>query len=107
MSKFGMAALSLVSVTAPVIAQTATLQKALDLGSVLGSEMACSLEIDQNAVKAWIDKNVQTSDMRFAGTLNLTTAGTAAQVKEMSAAQREAHCTQVRRVARANKFIGE
>ena len=90
---------------APARAQMESMAKAVSLGSVLGAEKACSLKINQKAVEAWIEKNVRASDMEFASSLNMMTAGTAAEIKDMSPAQVAAHCAQTRRVARANKFI--
>jgi len=83
------------------------MERAGSLGSVLGSEKACSLKFDQKAIEAWIEKNVKANDMEFAGMLNLMAAGTTQEIKDMSAAQKAAHCTQIRRVAKANKFIAE
>ena len=94
-------------VVSPAFAHADSLEAASSLGNVLGSEKGCDLKINQKAVEAWIEKNVRANDMEFTGMLNLMTMGTTQQVKDMSAAQKAAHCTQVRRVARANKFISE
>lgn len=98
-------ALALCGLGGPAAAQMDSMQKAASLGSVLGAEKACRLQLNQKAVDAWIEKNVRADDMDFAGTLSLMTAGTVAEIKEMSPMQVAAHCTQTRRVARANKFI--
>ncbi|MGE0758874.1 MAG: hypothetical protein AB7O38_17765 [Pirellulaceae bacterium] len=70
-------------------------------------EKACGLKFDQKAIEVWIERNVKASDMEFAGSINLMTMGTMQDIKDMSAAQKAALCTQIRRIAKANKFIAD
>ncbi|MDP2358632.1 MAG: signal recognition particle [Beijerinckiaceae bacterium] len=88
-------------VTAPAQASTV----AMNLGSVLGSEVACGLKFDQAAIARFIESRVKPSDMGFAGMLNLMTIGARAEIDDMTASQKTAHCTQIRRVARSYKLI--
>lgn len=76
-----------------------SMQSAMDLGSVLGSEDACKLTYDQAAISAWIDANVRADDMSFASTLNMTTTGSRMQVGEMTESSLTAHCRQIERTA--------
>lgn len=76
-----------------------------ELGSVLASESICELSYDPNAIAAFIEKRVKADDISFASTLRAMTAGQEFQMRNMSPSAKAAHCTQIRRVARANGFI--
>jgi hypothetical protein len=78
---------------------------ALDLGTVIGSERACGLTFDQAAIAAFIEKKVAATDMEFMTTMNNSASMAEIDVKEFSASQRTAHCTQIARVAKSNGFI--
>lgn len=80
---------------------------AMELGSVLASEEACSLTFDQAAIERFIEGNVAPDDMGFASTLQMMTEGTRYQIGSMSISAKTAHCSQIRRVARANGFIAD
>jgi hypothetical protein len=95
------------AIACPAAAQFKSMQIASALGSVLGSEKGCGLKYDQAAIEAYIEKNVSASDMEFVGTLGMMTEVTASDIEKMSLSQKTAHCAQIRRVARANKFIAE
>jgi hypothetical protein len=77
----------------------------LELGDMLGSETACGLTYDQDAIQNFIVKHVDPNDMGFAPSLLSLTAGTKALIGEMSASSLTAHCTQIRRVAKHYGFI--
>ncbi|MGP4725549.1 signal recognition particle [Agrobacterium deltaense] len=78
---------------------------ALQLGTVLAAEDFCGLTYDQEMIAAYIEKNVSADDMGFASLLQLMTAGKQSAQKGMTASAKAAHCTQIRRTAKANAFI--
>jgi len=80
-------------------------QVALELGTVLAAEDFCGLSYDQEMIASYIEKNVAADDMGFPSTLQLLTAGKQSEHKNMSATAKAAHCTQIRRAAKANGFI--
>lgn len=80
---------------------------ASNLGTVLASEEFCGLSYEQDAIAAFIEQNVNASDMGFASILQLMTDGHAYSLKELSPSARTAHCTQIRRVAKSYGFISE
>ncbi len=93
---FGLA----VFLAAPAAAQTmASMQSATELGTVIGSEQACGLTLDQAGIEAWIAANVAEDDMSFASTLNMMVQGTAFQIEEMTQSAKTAHCAAVKRSA--------
>ncbi|MEW6121648.1 MAG: signal recognition particle [Pseudomonadota bacterium] len=92
------------SLATPAAAQ-GSMEVAMQLGSVLASEGPCNLTYDQAAIEAFIEKKVKATDLDFAGTLALMTAGQEVQIKDMSKSALTAHCAQVRRSAKAYKFI--
>lgn len=77
---------------------------AMNLGNVLASENACGLSYDQSAIAAFIEKNVEADDMGFPSTLQLMTVGAEVGLKDMSQSEVTAHCTQIRRLAKAYGF---
>lgn len=87
------------------VAQVESLRVASDLGSVLGAEAGCGLKYDQAAIKAYVDAKVKPDDMQFPTLLRTMSQGSAVQLKSMSESEKTAYCTQVKRVAIANKFI--
>lgn len=78
---------------------------AMELGSVLASEEACSLTFDQAAIERFIEAKVAADDMGFASMLQTMTEGNRFQIGSMSTSAKTAHCAQIRRVARANGFV--
>ena len=84
-----------------------TTKLAIELSAIIGSADACELEIDTDAVAAFIEKEVPAEDMGFIGELNLMTDGTRYNVGEMGELQRKIHCMQVRRAAKANGLAKE
>lgn len=97
-------AMVVIAVATPAAAQS-SMEVAMQLGSVLASEEPCNLTYDQAAIEAFIDKKVKATDLDFAGTLVMMTKGQEFQIKSMSKSALTAHCTQVRRTAKAFKFI--
>jgi hypothetical protein len=78
---------------------------ALSLGTMIGSEEGCGLAFDQKAIEAYIEKNVASDDMAFAANLNVFVNGIQRKIGQMTASQKTAHCAQVTRVAKANGFV--
>lgn len=90
---------------APAIADS--MSTAVALGSVLASEELCGLSYNQDAITAYIDKNVKEDDMQFPSTLQMMTEGSKFQLQEMGKSQLTAHCAQIKRVAKRYGFTTE
>lgn len=88
----------------PVFAESSFIV-ANNLGSLLASEKYCGLTYKPEAIAAYIEKNVKADDMGFSGMLSLMTDGASLGFEEFSETRKVAHCTQSRRVAKANSFI--
>jgi hypothetical protein len=91
--------------TSSSVAQLESLALANDLGDVLASEEVCGLSYKPVAIERFIAEKVKAEDMGFTNALNTMTRGKRRQFQEMSASQKTAHCTQIRRVARSYGFI--
>lgn len=100
-------ALVAVAISMPKLAfgQVDSMELANELGTVLGAEAGCGLKYNQDAIKAFIEAKVKASDMQFPSLLSAMSRGTAMQFKQMSESEKTAFCSQVTRVAKANKFI--
>lgn len=99
-------ALAIWLVTLPVTLQAQDSNKqAIELGSVLSSEQACGLAYNQAAIQAWVDENIEPTDMGFAGTLDVMRQSTERDIEEISASMLTANCRAVERVARQYGFI--
>jgi hypothetical protein len=97
--------LAAIALTFTIIASPAVADNTdLELGSVLGSETACGLTYDQDAIQRFIVKHVDAKDMMFVSRLDSMTTGTKGEIKEMSPSSLVAHCTQIRRVAKHYGF---
>lgn len=82
-----------------------SMEKAQDLGSLLGSEAFCGLTFNQDAVVEWIDANTDPADMGFASALQMMTDGSKFNLEGMSATAKSAHCRAVERTAKHYGFI--
>lgn len=82
-----------------------SMQRAHELGGILGSETACGLAYSHAAVEAWIDANVDPADMSFPSTLSMMTQGAELEARSMNGAALAAHCRAVERTARHFNFI--
>ena len=82
-----------------------TIQRAQELGTVLAAEQFCGLAYDQVAVGAWIDANVDPTDMQFAPMLQAMTGGASYILDNMTESQKTAHCRAVSQSARSAGFI--
>lgn len=82
-----------------------SMQAATSLGNIIASEEVCELHYNQEAITAWVEKNISESDMDFPSTLTMMVQGSEYQIKEQSPSARTAHCAQVRRVAKKFGFV--
>ena len=78
---------------------------AISLGDILASEEPCNLTYDQNAIMAFIEKNVREDDMDFSVLLKGMTEASSLQIRGMSKSELALHCFQNARVAHSYKFI--
>ncbi|MCA1304836.1 signal recognition particle [Nitratireductor aquimarinus] len=81
------------------------MKMATQLGSLLGSEEACGLSFNHDAVARFIDTKVPEDDMEFTSMLSTMTGGTSYDLESMPKSQKVAHCRQIERVARSHGFI--
>lgn len=72
---------------------------ALSLGSILGSETACKLKFDPDAVRAYIAAKSDPSDLTMPNALSMMTQGTAYQIESMTETQVVAHCQLIQQTA--------
>lgn len=79
--------------------QMKSMQNAVSLGTVLASEGPCALALDQAGIEAWITANVDKSDLSFASTLSMMTAGQDMQITQMTPSAKIAHCATVKMTA--------
>lgn len=98
------AAVLLLTLSVDARAQDST-RVALDLGVLIGSETACELIFDQEAIASFIEAKVPESDMEFMSTMNASTRLTEREMSNFTPSQKTAHCTQVRRAAKAYSFV--
>lgn len=78
---------------------------AFHLGDVLGSEKACGLAFDQAAIARFVETHAAADDFAFADHMNGSASLMAHNFAGFTQSERTAHCTQIRRVAKANGFI--
>jgi hypothetical protein len=81
-----------------------TTDLANQLGTVIGSEQACGLSYDQDAIQRFINDHVSASDMEFPTMLSTMVDGTKVEIESMSQSALTAHCTQIRRIAKHYGF---
>lgn len=87
-------------------AQMKSTETATNLGTLLASEKSCGLTYDQEAIRQWVDQNVEASDLGFPSTLALMTQGFEFQLSSMSESAKSAHCQSVMRAAQHYGFTG-
>lgn len=97
----------LILISNPVAAQSSfeSMEKANNLGTVLGSEDFCGIEFNQVAIAKWIAENVSADDMAFPSTLSMMIDGTSYEFDSYSASRKTAHCAQIRRISKSYGFI--
>lgn len=82
-----------------------TMEKAQNLGNILGSESFCGLSFNQDAIAAWVDDNVPASSMSFSGDLQGAVAMSQITVSSMSESAKTAHCRSIERTAKHLGFL--
>jgi hypothetical protein len=82
-----------------------SMETASNLGNVIASEEFCGLYFKQDAIRIFIEKSIDSSDMGFPSMLNTMILGTKYQFNEMSKSQKTAHCAQVSRIAQKYGFV--
>ena len=92
-------------VLAPQPALADSFEIANKLGVVIGSEKYCGLKYTQPAIEAFIEKHVAADDMDFPGNLQGAVTLTRFNNKSQTESSKTAHCSQVRRLAKAYGFI--
>lgn len=83
----------------------ASMTLATELGTLLGSERACGLTYDLDAIDRFIDTQVDPSEMNFPALLGTMAQGQEMNVGQMTEATRRAHCRAVAQTARHHGFI--
>jgi hypothetical protein len=71
------------------------------LGNLIGSETACALSFDKNAIRAFIEKNVPADDLDFARNLETYIFLAETHAKNMGSTEQVARCFQIKRSAEA------
>jgi hypothetical protein len=74
---------------------------ARQLGDLIGSEKACGLKFDPDAIQALIAKNVSADNLDFTSRLNGDIDLAKFRARKMEGAQLRAHCFQIKRSAEA------
>lgn len=87
------------------LADLDVMSKGMSLGGIIGSEEYCGLTYDQDAISAWIDKNVPADEMSFQNYLSMGINSEAYDQPDRSASAKTAHCSSVKRTAAHYGFI--
>lgn len=99
------AALAFMAAPAFALSDLEAMKLSGDLGSVLASEEACGLSYNQDAIAAFIAKEVPPERMDFANQLNTAVMGGTYWIKKMTQSQKTAHCASITQTARHYGFI--
>lgn len=81
------------------------IEKLYALGQVLAAETPCAMRYNAAAVRHWIARNVDASDMEFASDLETRRYLHADRIRTITGSARIAMCTQTRRVAKHYGFV--
>lgn len=81
------------------------MEAAENLGNLLASEDMCGLSYDHDAIDAYVDANVDHTDMGFAGNLTSFIAMADMMLGDHSETARRAHCRAIEGTARHHGFI--
>ena len=76
-----------------------------ELGTILGSERACGLSYNQDAVQRLIDDRVDPSNLGFASELSTMIMGSEYMANDWSGSAKAAQCRAVENTAREYGFI--
>lgn len=106
MKRLALAALALACLAAPsAAASTDSFMLANELGTLLAAEEICELAFDQAAIADFIDAKVEADDLGFGAMLRTQVQGSGIMLKDQTASERTAFCTQQRRAAKALGFV--
>jgi hypothetical protein len=92
-------ALAACLIAMPALAYEPATNVAVDLAGILGSEEACDLVINPDAVKAYIAERVDPAVIDFASDLRTLSQGAAYNIGQLSPVALVAHCEAVKRSA--------
>ena len=105
MTRYFMIPLAVFAATSAHAFNAQNVQVARDLGALLASETFCDLGFDHDAIDAYVDANVDHSDMGFASSLTSYIAISEFSHGDMSESAKRAHCRAIAATARAHGFI--
>lgn len=77
---------------------------AFALGYLIGSDKACELKLNQDAIVAWIGEAPEAADANFGSLMNAAIGMMERKIPTFSPIQRAAHCAQMARVAKDFQF---
>lgn len=80
-------------------------QLASGLGDVIAAEAFCGLSYDQAAIETFINEKVPEDDLTFVGDLTASIEVSAFDQEAMTQSAKTAHCTQIKRAAKAHGFL--
>ena len=81
------------------------MDKAMSLGTLIGSEEYCGLTYDQAAIQSWIAENVPVQAMDFPQTLDMAITAETYGQSDRTGSAKTAHCASVSRTASHYGFI--
>jgi hypothetical protein len=104
----------LITLTALVLATATSARAGTDksqvaeqLGNLLGSEKACGLAYNHEAIEAFIRERIPPTDLDFPALLQTHTWLAHLGIKDMSESSLVAHCYQIRQLAKEYNLIGK
>lgn len=108
MSTLRVSAALVVCVVGPVGAQDIEqMRRAMQIGTIIGSEQYCGLEYDQSAIERWIDENTDPADMGFGSTMHVGISAEEYEQSSRSGSAKTAHCRSIQRSAAHYGFTAE
>lgn len=93
--------LALSSGGARAMSQMDLMDAAESLGAIIGSEQSCGLDLDQDAIAAWVDANIPPDALKFPGLLSYEVGTQQRRIGDMSQSEKTAHCRAVTNSAKA------
>lgn len=83
------------------------MQKAMSLGTLIGSEEYCGLTYDQTAIEDWIADNIPADAMEFPQNLEMGVTAETYTQDDRSPSAKTAHCAGISRTAKHYGFVAE
>lgn len=105
MKRFTLITIAILATTPALAFNVQNARVASDLGSLLASETFCELSFDHDAIDAYIDAEVDHTDMGFATDLTGQIALAEFMQADMSESAKRAHCRAIAATARTHGFI--